>query len=113
MKHLTKIGLIILSVIITITPSIASAAYVYPHRSTSSDLTDIIFLLIDLIDQALIVVVALALLFFLWGLMKFVLNADNEEKRKEGKSVMIWGIIALFVMISVWGIVGILVNTFF
>lgn len=113
MKHLTKISLIILSAIITITPSIAFATHVYSHYSTSSNLTDIIFLFINLIDQALIVVVALALLFFLWGLMKFILNADNEEKRKEGKSVMIWGIIALFVMISVWGIVGILVNTFF
>ncbi|MDE2031288.1 MAG: hypothetical protein KGI58_03475 [Patescibacteria group bacterium] len=49
---------------------------------------------------------------FIWGITQYLLNADNEEKRKKGKSYMIWGIIALFVMISMWGLVGILTKTF-
>lgn len=84
--------------------------YVYGSGST---ITDIIFFMINLINQAVVLVVALALLFFFWGVAKFILNADNEEKRKEGKSVMMWGIIALFVMLFVWQIVNILANTFF
>jgi hypothetical protein len=60
-----------------------------------------------------VLVLALALLFFFWGVAKFILNADNDEKRTEGKKVMIWGIIALFVMVSVWGLINILANTFF
>jgi len=55
----------------------------------------------------------LALLFFFWGVARFILNADNEEKRREGKSIMVWGIVALFVMLFVWQIVNILANTFF
>jgi hypothetical protein len=49
---------------------------------------------------------------FIWGIIQFFLNPENEEKRKNGKSYMIWGIIALFVMISMWGLVGVLSNTF-
>lgn len=41
-----------------------------------------------------------------------VINPNNEEKRKQGKQYMIWGIIALFVMVSIWGLVAILTNTF-
>ena len=84
--------------------------YVY---GTGSTITDIIYFMINIINQAVILVVALALLFFFWGVARFILNADNEEKRTEGKRVMIWGIIALFVMLFVWQIVNILANTFF
>ena len=55
---------------------------------------------------------ALAMVGFIWGVIQYVLNADNEEKRKKGKSFIIWGLIALFVMVSMWGLVGVLTNTF-
>ncbi|MES2930323.1 MAG: hypothetical protein V4665_00875 [Patescibacteria group bacterium] len=55
---------------------------------------------------------ALATVGFIWGMIQYFLNPDNEEKRKQGKSFMIWGIVALFVMISMWGVVGVLSNTF-
>lgn len=49
---------------------------------------------------------------FTWGIIQMFINPDNEEKRKKGKSYMVWGIIALFFMISVWGLVGVLSETF-
>lgn len=49
---------------------------------------------------------ALALLFFFWGMAKFVLKAGEESGREEGKEIMKWGIIALFVIASIWGIVA-------
>ena len=70
-----------------------------------STLTDIVALIIP-------VVVALAFLYFLWGLSKFILHADDETKRAEGKQIMIWGTVALFVMLTIWGIIALLQNTF-
>lgn len=49
---------------------------------------------------------AIALLYFFWGLAKFILAAGDEEERAKGKQIMIWGIVALFVIVSVWGLVG-------
>jgi len=49
---------------------------------------------------------------FIWGIIQYFLNPDNEEKRKAGKSYMLWGLISLFVMIAMWGLVGIIANTF-
>ncbi len=36
----------------------------------------------------------------------------SEEKREEGKQTVYYGVIALFVMMSIWGFVNILNNTF-
>jgi amino acid permease len=55
---------------------------------------------------------ALAVAAFIWGVIQTLLNPSNEEARKKGKSFMLWGIISLFVMLSVWGLVSILASTF-
>ncbi|MFA6251690.1 MAG: hypothetical protein WC603_03645 [Candidatus Paceibacterota bacterium] len=55
---------------------------------------------------------ALATVAFIWGVIQFYLNPENEEKRKKGKAFIIGGLIALFVMLSIWGLVGILTGTF-
>lgn len=59
-----------------------------------------------LVNTALPIVIGLALLGFFWGLMKFIFAAGDEEKKAEGKNIMIYGIVALFVMVAVWGLVG-------
>jgi hypothetical protein len=54
-----------------------------------------------------------AIVFLVWGVVKFfIINSDEEAKRTQGKQFMIWGIVALAVMISVWGLVNILGGTF-
>ena len=55
---------------------------------------------------------AMATVAFIYGVMKYFLNTENETERKKGKDFILGGIIALFVMISVWGLVGILTGTF-
>lgn len=60
------------------------------------------------IIQALIpIVIGLAVLVFLWGVLQYVLRSSDAGK-DEGRQFMLWGIIALFVMVSVWGLVNIL-----
>jgi hypothetical protein len=56
-----------------------------------------------LVDMALPIVVALALLAFFYGLAKLIWG--GAEAVAEGKTLMIWGVVALFVMVSVWGLV--------
>ncbi len=56
-----------------------------------------------LVRNAIPLVMGLALLAFLWGVFKFIWG--GEEKREEGKQLMLWGVVGLFVMASVWGLV--------
>jgi hypothetical protein len=55
---------------------------------------------------------ALAVVAFLWGVVQYYLNPGNEEKRKKGKDFIVGGLIALFVMTAMWGIVTIFTTTF-
>jgi hypothetical protein len=54
----------------------------------------------------------LAFVMFIWGVIKFVINPSEEVKREQGRQFMLWGVIALTVMVCVWGLVAILANTF-
>ncbi len=88
-------------------------AAICSNSGTPKDFTGILCIFIDLITTAIPIVAGLALLFFFWGLAKFILKADDETAREEGKQVMKWGIVALFVMVSVWGIVAFLQEDLF
>src|SRR3989344_9085075 len=57
------------------------------------------------VGLALPIVVAIALLAFFWGLVKFIFAQGNEEAKGEGKKIMLWGLIALFIAASIWGLV--------
>lgn len=66
-----------------------------------------------IINTAVIpLIFALAMAMFIWGVVQFVINSDEEAKKEKGRQFMIWGVIALTVMVSVWGLVAILGNTF-
>ncbi len=84
-----------------------------PSSGTFTTVSDILNWGSCTISGSLIpLVFSLAVVVFLWGVVQFVINPENEDKKKKGKDIMIWGIIGLFVMISVWGLVAILGNTF-
>ena len=49
------------------------------------------------------IIIGLTVIAIFWGLFNMIFNYD--KKADEGKSIMLWGIIALFVMASIWGLV--------
>ena len=60
----------------------------------------------------MILMSAVAMLVFLWGMYEYVLNASDQEARSNGKQHMLYGIIGLLVMISAYGILKIAAATF-
>jgi phosphotransferase system glucose/maltose/N-acetylglucosamine-specific IIC component len=65
-----------------------------------------------IVNPLVIFLSALAIMLFLWGLLQFMANAGSEEGREIGKRHMINGLIGLFIMISVYGIMNFITNTF-
>lgn len=76
------------------------------------NLFDLINAFGDLVGLAIPIVGSLALLGFFWGLAKYIFSQGNETSKIEGKKVMVYGLIALFVMFSVWGIIGFFQRSF-
>lgn len=75
--------------------------------STPSNFKELVGIFVDLIRTALPVIAGLALLVFIWGLVKFVFRVGGDEKVvEEGKKLMIWGLIALFILVSFMAILA-------
>ncbi len=65
-----------------------------------------------IVNPLILLLFALALAYFLYGVVEFMFNQANEEKKTSGKSHMLWGIIGITIMMGVWTILGIILNTF-
>lgn len=78
-----------------------------------STLTSLIQCVTSFFQLAVPVLVALALLYFFWGIASFVLKADDQEELKKGRSRMLWGVVALFLILSIAGLIGVIQQTFF
>lgn len=76
-------------------------------------LGDVINYITCLISTSVIpLIFTLAIAMFVWGVVQYVINDQEEAKRTKGKQFMLWGIIALAVMVSIWGLVAIFTNSF-
>ncbi len=64
-----------------------------------------------IIDPLIKLLFALAIVYFLYGVFEFLTNQANEEKKTAGKSHMLWGVVGITIMMGVWTILGVLLNT--
>lgn len=64
----------------------------------------------SIFNPLITLMIAVAVVFFIYGVVEFIGAANNEEARTKGKQHMVWGIIGLFIMVSVWGIMNVLNN---
>lgn len=65
----------------------------------------------QIINPLILFLFALALAYFLYGVLEFIGNGANDEKKTTGKSHMLWGIIGITIMMGVWAILNIILNT--
>jgi hypothetical protein len=65
----------------------------------------------SLLNAVVPVLIALGVVYFVWGVVQFVASSD-EEAKKNGRNKIIYGIIGLAVIIGLWGLVNLLRNTF-
>ena len=99
----------ILSLLIPIISPIAVFAADAPVARTVDGLLN---WFIYLASRALPLLMLAALVLFLFGIVKrFFWSSDSADKSEAGKYIL-WGIVALFVMVSVWGLVNLLRQSF-
>lgn len=66
----------------------------------------------SLLDRLIPIIIGLALVGVLWGLAQYSFKAGDEKAQQEAKRIMFWGVIFLFAMVSIWGLVSILQTMF-
>lgn len=81
------------------------------NGSAGKTATELLDSIADVVQRLIPIVIGLGVLVFLWGIVKYISSPDPKSK-KESITFMTWGIISLFVMVSVWGIVFLLQDAF-
>lgn len=64
------------------------------------------------LNPLILLLFSAALVYFLYGVVQYLLNPDDEELRTTSKSHMLWGVIGMFIMMSVFGIMRLILNSF-
>ncbi len=65
----------------------------------------------DILNIVIPILIVLGVVLFIWGVVMYVISSDEEAKKK-GRDRMIYGIIGLVVIIAIWGLVGVVRNSF-
>lgn len=116
---------------VLLTPVLASAAFIQNQQTgysfgfistyggglgtaCTSDICYVASTIIYIINSILVpVLFAIAFIVFLYGIARaYIFSHGEPDKVKEGHHIILWGIIAFVVMISVWGLVNVVSNTF-
>jgi hypothetical protein len=58
-----------------------------------------------------LLLVTFAIVVFIWGVAQLILSPEDSEKRLEAQRHILWGVIGLFVMLGVFGIIRFVGNT--
>jgi heme/copper-type cytochrome/quinol oxidase subunit 4 len=90
--------------------SALAVALILPTIADAVTLAHTLKVVSGIINAVIPIILALAVLLFFWGLAMYMLKAGEEKQ--EGINIMIMGTIAIFVMVSIWGIIRVLQQTF-
>jgi len=61
-----------------------------------------------IVGYGITLIAAASVLVFLFGIAKYIFKGDSDTARTKGRKFMLWGIVGLFVMFAVWGILTLL-----
>lgn len=100
-KNISKISLYALGLLAL--PSIT-------HAKTFKDLVENVTG--DLASTIIRFIFIVALAYFFWGIVQYSIG-QTQESKDQGRSYMLWGVIALTVMFAVYGLIRIVSNTIF
>ena len=96
----------------TLTKLILPVVAFAPMFAYAADLTSLLGVISNLLNIIIPILMILATVVFLWGVITYITAGGDEEKAATGRAYIIWGVIGLFAMITIWGLVLALVNTF-
>ena len=68
-------------------------------------------ILTNIVNPLVTLMVAVAVLVFLWGVFQFIRNAESSDERKKGGMNMMWGAIGLFIMVTAYGVLNLILGT--
>jgi hypothetical protein len=94
--------------ILTLAPGVASAQTL----SSINNINQLSTKFTGILNTITVLLISLAVVWIIISVVRYLIAGGDSEKRKEGGLRILWGIVGLFVIVSIWGLVSILTNSF-
>lgn len=91
--------------------SIAAGTALLPVIASAQTLLNTLALVSTFLNSLVYLFITLAIVVFFWGLIGYLFK-DGAEGKAEGLKIMLMGVVTIFVMVSIWGIIRLLQSTF-
>lgn len=65
-----------------------------------------------ILNPLILLVFAVAFIVFFWGIFQFIYSQTADAKREEGKKKIFWGLFGMFIMVSAYGLIALILGTF-
>ncbi len=109
MKHFSKI-LLVSSALLpyvaaaqsSVVQSVTQQATSFPQ--TSMNLTSFVALFYRYVNATTPVLASLAVACFFYGLVRYIYYAGDAKGHEFGRQAIIWGLVGMFIIFSLWGI---------
>lgn len=95
----------VFATLLVLAPAVASAQAI-------TDVNSLTYKLTNLGNTVIEILIAFAVIFIIYNVIRYIVNADDPGKKDPIGKAILWGIVGLFVILSIWGLVRILTNTF-
>lgn len=103
--------LLLLGAAMFASPAFADDSFGYDDDGRITSLGGLILRLQVILNTIVPFLVGLGVFIIIYGVFGYIRHSAEEEKRAESKMFVVWGVIMVFLMVSIWGLVSILVNT--
>jgi len=108
---LTGFALVMAAPALAFAASVGGRTGVCVRNAPIRDLETFVCKIGDILNVVVPILIALGVVYFIWGVITYVIASD-EEAKQSGRNRIIFGIIGLAVIIGLWGLVRILTGTF-
>jgi hypothetical protein len=79
-----------------------------PTLASAHSLTDFVAFVVAYINIIIPVLVSIAVMLFLYAGVRYIYKAEETKGKGAEREAMMWGLVALFILFSVWGILRIM-----
>ena len=95
-------------IIVSIATFLPAIAFAQPI----TDVNSLTYKLTNIGNTFIQILIAFAVIWIIYNVVRFIMKSDAPEERSAIGQSILWSIVGLFVILSIWGLVRILTNTF-
>src|SRR3989344_4500149 len=77
------------------------------------NLTSVVAEVLKTINSLAVLLITVALVLFFWGIVRYVYKSGDARGKSADKDILVWGLVVMFVAVSIWGILQLMCLTFF